>query len=74
MSGPELQALLAAGETSPPFIIFISANGDLLRDSMPARTTCVYLQKPSSVEALIELITAHVPTPGAIRLLPDDSL
>lgn len=61
MSGPELQALLAAGVTSPPFTILISANGDLLRNSMPTSTAYAYLQKPFPVDALIELVKVHAP-------------
>ena len=60
MSGFELQSELAARETSPPGIIFISAHGDLLSDAIRRNGAGAYLQKPFEIEALLALVMSHV--------------
>ncbi len=60
MSGFELQSELAARETTPPSIIFISAHGDLLSHAVRKDPAGAYLQKPFEIEALVALVMPHV--------------
>lgn len=61
MNGFELERELSARDPSRPPIIFISAlNANQLSDTLGNAQRCSYLQKPFTVDALMELLGPHL--------------
>ena len=60
MSGIELQRELATRDSSPPAIIFMSAYGDSLSSLVHTGGVAGYLQKPFSIDELIDLVSRHL--------------